>query len=68
MKGNPAYIRSEWYSFLECYALIWWAELDSNQRCQKNLIYSQGWYQLHSIDPYILKFGIENIYHLESLN
>lgn len=31
----------------------WWAELDSNQRCHTDRFYRPGWYQLHSIDPYI---------------
>ena len=31
---------------------LWWAELDLNQRCQKDQIYSLARYQLRSTDPY----------------
>ena len=33
---------------------LWWARLDLNQQCHTNPIYSRGWYQLHSTDPYII--------------
>ena len=34
--------------------LIWWARLDSNQRCRTDGFYRPGWYQLHSTDPNIM--------------
>ena len=33
---------------------LWWAGQDLNLQCHTNPIYSRGWYQLHSTDPYII--------------